>query len=143
LQKYIKDNSFFIVCNDSSILVSNFLHLNQELLKLNLVCYRVNNKLLQNIYKDSIFNNYLESINGSILLVFSNKKNMCFNFRDIKSTLIKLNINIFCIYFNYKIYSIQQLNNFHYFNYEKNILLLYDTFINFINKPSYKFIKLK
>lgn len=141
LRKIIKSNSFFIICSDSSIKVEDSLQLRQELSKLNLYCYRVNNKLLQNVYKKSIFKNYVCSVHGSIMLVISSQKNMCSNFSVIKNELTKFNIDILGVYFNFKIYSINQLQNFFYLSYDKNVIVLYKTFRSFLKRPLYKFIE--
>jgi hypothetical protein len=75
------------------------------------------------------------------MLVISSQKNMCSNFSVIKNELTKLNIDILGVYFNFKIYSINQLQNFFYLSYDKNVIVLYKTFRSFLKRPLYKFIE--
>merc|ERR1712050_79215 len=141
LKEILNDNKFFIVCNKSSMKTENFVKLSQSLLNMNLYCHTINNQLLKNIYKRSIFVN---SISGSIVLVLEKKdKNVRGNFISIVKELNKYNIDVIAIYYNYQIYSIQQLIRLQFLNYEGNLLLFYQTLRNLLTIPVYMFIEKK
>merc|ERR1712113_651804 len=142
LKEILNDNKFFIVCNKSSMKTENFVKLSQSLLNMNLYCHTINNQLLKNIYKRSIFINYVNSISGSIVLVLENK-NVRGNFISIVKELNKYNIDVIAIYYNYQIYSIQQLIRLQFLNYEGNLLLFYQTLRNLLTIPVYMFIEKK
>jgi len=144
LKEILNDNKFFIVCNKSSMKTENFVKLSQSLLNMNLYCHTINNQLLKNIYKRSIFINYVNSISGSIVLVLEKKnKNVRGNFISIVKELNKYNIDVIAIYYNYQIYSIQQLIRLQFLNYEGNLLLFYQTLRNLLTIPVYMFIEKK
>ena len=56
LKKIVSNSNFFILCNDSSMPVDLYIKLKQSLLKLNLNCCKVNNRLMRVVLKDSILN---------------------------------------------------------------------------------------
>lgn len=146
LEKILKNNRFFIVCNNSPITTDNFLRLSQGLLKFNLYCFRINNKLFRNVLKHSIFNNYVNSISGPIMLVFKKsgcKDNKGFNFSAVQSELKRFKIDILGVCLNYKIYSSSQLSKFIYFDYNKNMVLFYNILKIMLIKSISKFIKYK
>jgi ribosomal protein L10 len=141
LKKILSTNIFFIVCNNSSGTSDKCLELAQKLSKLNLYCYRVNNKLLKNVYKESIFKNYVNSINGSIMLVLVNKGCNVSNFGVIITELKEYKIDVLGIYFNSKMYTLNQLRKLFYLNHEKNFGLFCHTLKNLLRLPCSKFIK--
>merc|ERR1712127_992126 len=102
------------------------------MLKLNLYCYRVNNKLLKNVYRNSIFKNYVNSLSGSLMLVLIKQGEIDINFSSTYKEFKKYNIAIFGVCLNYKIYSIKQLENLNALNYDKNISLLNRTLKNLL-----------
>jgi hypothetical protein len=117
----------------------DYIKLKQKLLKFNLFYCKLNNNLLRNKFKYSIFENYINIINGSLILIrFFN--DIDFNFLILKNELNKSNINILCLYLNYKIYSLQQINNLYYLTYQQNIILLRHTLVSFLQKPCSSFI---
>merc|ERR1712032_1728592 len=105
LKEILNNNKFFIVCNKSSMKTEKFVKLSQSLFNMNLYCHTINNQLLKNIYKRSIFINYVNSINGSIVFVLEKKVKE--NFVSIIKELKKYNIDIIGVYYNYRIYSAQ------------------------------------
>merc|ERR1711981_271334 len=142
LKEILNNNKFFIVCNKSSMKTENFVRLSQSLLNMNLYCHTINNQLLKNIYKRSIFINYVNSISGSIVLVLEKKdKNVRGSFISIVKELNKYNIDVIAIYYNYQIYSTQQLIRLQFLNYEGNLLLFYQTLRNLLTIPVCKFIE--
>jgi hypothetical protein len=111
---------------------------------MNLYCYAVNNQLLKNIYKKSIFFNFVNSISGSVLLLLLREgKNIEVNLKVIVMELKKYNIDVFGIYYNYQIYSMQQLKRLQYLDYDRNIQLFYCTLRNLVVAPIYKFVEKK
>merc|ERR1712151_84616 len=144
LKEILKNNQFFIICNKSSIKTENFIILSQRLFNMNLYCHSVNNQLLKNIYKRSIFKNYVNSISGSIVLILVRKeKNVKGDFVLLIRELKKYNIDVIGVYYNYRIYSIQQLIRLQSLNYEGNIQLFYQALKNLVIFPIYKFIEKK
>ena len=141
LKKILNTNIFFIICNNSSITSDKFLKLTQELIKLNLYCYKINNKLLKRVYKDSIFKNYVNSINGSFVLILVKQGCITSNYNVISAELRKYKIEILGVYFNYKLYSINQLKKLSYLNYERNMELLHTSLKTLLTTPCSKFIK--
>jgi ribosomal protein L10 len=141
LKKILSTNIFFIVCNNSSGTSDKCLELAQKLSKLNLYCYSVNTKLLKNVYKESIFKNYVNSINGSIMLVLANKDCNISNFSGIITELTECKIDVLGVYFNYKMYTLNQLRKLIYLSHEKNLVLLCHTLKNLLRLPCSKFIK--
>ena len=141
LKKILNTNIFFIICNNSSITSDKFLKLTQELIKLNLYCYKINNKLLKRVYKDSIFKNYVNSINGSFMLILVKQGCITSNYNVISAELKKYKIEILGVYFNYKLYSINQLKKLSYLNYERNMELFHISLKTLLKRPCYKFIK--
>merc|ERR1712151_344457 len=104
LKEILKNNQFFIICNKSSIKTENFIILSQRLFNMNLYCHSVNNQLLKNIYKRSIFKNYVNSISGSIVLILVRKeKNVKGDFvlliRELKNIILMLSVFIIIIEF--------------------------------------------
>merc|ERR1712066_871310 len=57
--------------------------------------------------------------------------------------LNKYNIDVIAIYYNYQIYSTQQLIRLQFLNYEGNLLLFYQTLRNLLTIPVCKFIEKK
>lgn len=141
LKKILNTNIFFIICNNSSITSDKFLKLTQELIKLNLYCYKINNKLLKRVYKDSIFKNYVNSINGSFMLILVKQGCITSNYNVISAELKKYKIEILGVYFNYKLYSINQLKKLSYLNHERNMELFHISLKTLLTMPCSKFIK--
>jgi len=141
LKKILNTNIFFIICNTSSITSDKFLKLTQGLIKLNLYCYKVNNKLLKRVYKDSIFKNYANSINGSFMLILVKQDCITSNYIVISKELKKYKIEPLGVYFNYKLYSINQLKKLFYLNYERNMELFHISLKTLLKMPCSKFIK--
>lgn len=141
LKKILNTNIFFIICNNSSITSDKFLKLTQGLIKLNLYCYKVNNKLLKRVYKDSIFKNYANSINGSFMLILVKQDCITSNYIVISKELKKYKIEPLGVYFNYKLYSINQLKKLFYLNYERNMELFHISLKTLLKMPCSKFIK--
>jgi ribosomal protein L10 len=141
LKKILNTNIFFIICNNSSITSDKFLKLTQELIKLNLYCYKINNKLLKRVYKDSIFKNYVNSINGSFVLILVKQGCITSNYNVISAELRKYKIEILGVYFNYKLYSINQLKKLSYLNYERNMELFHASLKTLLTMPCSTFIK--
>ena len=141
LKKILNTNIFFIICNTSSITSDKFLKLTQELIKLNLYCYKINNKLLKRVYKDSIFKNYVNSINGSFVLILVKQGCITSNYNVISAELRKYKIEILGVYFNYKLYSINQLKKLSYLNYERNMELFHASLKTLLTMPCSTFIK--
>jgi ribosomal protein L10 len=137
----LNTNIFFIICNTSSITSDKFLKLTQGLIKLNLYCYKVNNKLLKRVYKDSIFKNYANSINGSFMLILVKQDRITSNYIVISKELKKYKIEPLGVYFNYKLYSINQLKKLFYLNYERNMELFHISLKTLLKTPCSKFIK--
>ena len=93
------------------------------------------------VYKDSIFKNYVNSINGSFVLILVKQGCITSNYNVISAELRKYKIEILGVYFNYKLYSINQLKKLSYLNYERNMELFHASLKTLLTMPCSTFIK--
>ncbi len=124
MKSYFKDNNFFYICNGTSLSFKSQIAIEQDFLKLNLKCYKINNKLTVRLIKTSIYKNISLMINGLTIFVGITKDQATISrISDSRSqTLIPLGIR-----FNNKIYSTTQLKNLTKFDYKIEIVLLHKT----------------
>ena len=129
IKKIFKNYHFFLLYN--TITPTNNIKINQELKKLNLTHYKLQNTLIKQIFKNSIYKNYQPLFNGLIILVFPNSN---INLKSLK----KLNdiFTLIGIKINNKIYPINCIKSLNNLEYDKNCLNLLKTL-----KTSLKFIK--
>ena len=124
LRKLLKANRFFIMCNVNSIQAEKFAKFSQEMIKMKLSHYRVNTKLLKNVLRFSIFQNYANSVMGSVLLIYSKEDLHSVNFKALLTFLDSYKIVVFGVYLDYNVYSINQVTNLSSLSLDKNIFLL-------------------
>lgn len=105
LKNYINNEKRIIICNIINFNLYKDKSLEKELKLLNIKYYKISNKLILNSFKNSIFKNLINLINGPI--IFINKFN-----KNFKLSLI-------CIKLNNKIYSKKEFNNINEINYNK------------------------
>lgn len=141
LRKVLKANRFFIMCNVNSIHAEKFSKFSQEMLKMKLSYYRVNTKLLKNVFRLSIFQNYANSIMGSVLLIYSKEDLHSVNFKALLAFLDSYKIVVFGVYLDYNVYSINQVINLSDLSLDKNIFLLLLSLNKLLSFPCSTFIK--
>ena len=143
LTKMIETESFFIMCNVSSIKSENSLKFAQEMLRLKLDYYRVNTKLLKHIFKSSMFKNYTNCISGTVVIIKAKEKELDVNFRTILNLFRLYDVNMFGLYLSPNVYSFNQVKEMSFLNHKKNVSFFRDSLINFLRIPCSKFIKEK
>jgi ribosomal protein L10 len=120
LRKVLTANRFFIMCNINSIQAEKLSKFSHEMLKMKLSHCRVNTKLLKNVLRISIFQNYANSIMGSVLLIYSKEDLHSLNLNALLIFLNSYKIVVFGVYLDYNVYSISQVINLPDTNLEKN-----------------------
>jgi|APIni6443716594_1056825.scaffolds.fasta_scaffold00765_11 hypothetical protein len=126
IKYYLKKNNLFFFYTTTSLDLQNWLPVEQTLKKSNLNYYRLFNTLAIKTIKASIYKNFKQLIHSVTMFVnpqptISLKLKILVNLEKILTLLsIKL---------NNKIYSISQLENLIFLNYNFNILQLYQFFI--------------
>lgn len=119
---YLKNNNLFFIYNGNNLKTENWIKIEQELFKYNLKYFKLYNSLAKKTFKNSIFKNFLQIING-LIIVISFKKNLI----NLKK-LINFNkyLTLLCIRINDNIYSLKQIKNLITFNYKKGIIILFN-----------------
>lgn len=138
LKQYLKNNkiTYFVHVNDLNN--KTWLRVEQQLYKLNLQYYKINNSAFKYVIKNSIFSNYEGLVKGSLCLI-QEKQNKT-NKISIKNILkLDKNIVLIGIKLNNKFYSTTQINNMVTLNYNKNIEILNRTFKKSLQKLYWKF----
>jgi ribosomal protein L10 len=126
---------FFHTLNLKSV---NWLEIEQNLLKLNLKYYKIQNTLTKNVIKNSVFSNISPIINGALCFIYPKNLN---KFNDDFQKLSKMNktMLILGVKLNKNLYSAPQLSNISTLNYKKNIIILNKTLKTFLKTPYQKF----
>jgi len=140
LKKIVNNSNFFILCNDSSMSADLYIKLKQSLLKLNLNCCKVNNRLMRVVLKDSILKNYSNSINGSVMMLLE-RGEISSRFLVILTELKKYKIDILAVYLNGQMYSEKQVIGIHYLDYMSNVRVFCKSLNNLLKLPCSRFIK--
>jgi len=140
LKKIVNNSNFFILCNDSSMSVDLYIKLKQSLLKLNLNCCKVNNRLMRVVLKESLLKNYSNSISGSVMLLLG-RGEINLKFLVILIELKKYKIDILSVYLNGQLYSEKQLKGIQYLDYMSNIRIFCKSLNNLLKIPCSGFIK--
>lgn len=126
IKYYLKKNIFFFFYTTTNLDLKNWLPVEQTLKKSNLNYYRLSNTLAIKTIKASIYTNFKQLIHSLTMFV-----------EPQPTTLLKLKIlanlekvlTLLSIKLNNKIYSMSQLENLIFLNYNFNILQLYQFFI--------------
>ena len=131
IKYYIKKTNFFFFFHGTSLNSSSWIKIEQAFVNHQLKYFRIFNKLMINILKNSIFKNLTLLINGPIILL--NTNNVELTLKKLKSispliTLIGLRIN-------YKVYSKEQIQNLKKMSYLENLLIFHRTMGNSIKTP--------
>jgi hypothetical protein len=96
---------------------------------------------VKRVYKDSIWKNNANSINGPFMSILVKQGRISSNYIVISNELKKYKIEPLGVYLNYKLYSINQLKKLFYLNYERNIELFHISLKTLLKMPCSKFIK--
>lgn len=125
INTYIKTNAFlfFFQSNKSNHII--WKKNEQKLTRLELVYYKLINKIVLKTFKNSVYKNFIPLICGVVLLIKSNTKQIK-DYKTIKKALIS-NFSLLCLKLNNKIYSVNEIKNFQSFSYKKNMFFLYQT----------------
>ena len=137
----IKDNfkttSLFIFYHTTSLNVTNWLKIDQDLFKIKLSYYRFYTNLANNAIKNSIFKGLIKLLSGPVLFVKIKKE---LNFPLKSFTNINPFLTFLCIRLNNRVYSLSQLKKFKNFNFFQNMIIL-QNFLKTILKLPYRFFR--
>merc|ERR1711957_353287 len=124
IKSYLTDNELLFFLNGNNQIRGNWLQIEQGLKRLNLMYYKVYNKLLIKSFSLSIFSNLNKLVSGPFFFI---KLGQLFSKITIPlmESLKKLFLNCLIMKVDNKVYSFLQLKNFKSFNYTNNISLLY------------------
>merc|ERR1711957_999698 len=124
IKSYLTDNELLFFLNGNNQIRGNWLQIEQGLKRLNLMYYKVYNKLLIKSFSFSIFSNLNKLVSGPFFLIKLDQ----FFFKmtlSLIEDLKKLFFNCLVVKINNKIYSFLQFKNLRSFSYTNNTILLY------------------
>ncbi len=135
IKRYLRKKRFFFLFHGSTLKSKNWIKIEQTLASYQLRYFRVLNKLVVNILKNSIFKNLIILIHGPVILLNSNNVKLSVkNLKDISPFLCLLGVRL-----NYRIYSTKQIKNLKKMSYFENFLILHNSMQTCIKIPYYKF----
>lgn len=137
LKKHFKKN-FFLIYFGSDEHSINEQTLQQNLKKLYLKYYHVNNSLIKKILSFSIFKNYKIIAQGKTLFIYFKNFDTSSNLKIKNLTKLSSNIYLLGIKLNNKIYKIAQIKKISAFSYHSNI-----QFLNLLLKSNIKKLNIK
>lgn len=129
IKHYLKQNKLFFLYSATSLDLKSWLAIEQTLKKLNLSHYKLSNTLAIKTINASIYCNFKQLIHSLIMIVKPKPK-----------TILKLKrlmglekvLTLLSVILNNKIYSILQLKNLDYLNYNQTVLRLFQVFIIYL-----------
>jgi hypothetical protein len=126
---YLKQNKLFFFYTATSLNVKSWLVIEQTLKKSNLNYYRLSNTLAIKTMKGSVYSNFKQLIHGLTMLVNPKPKAILKlkKLIDLEKVLTLLSVKL-----NNKIYSILQLRNLNFLNYNQTVLKLFQVFIIYL-----------
>jgi len=136
IKHYLKTIRFFCFFHGPSLSNENWIKIEQSFIHHELKYFRILNKLMINILKNSIFKNLIVLIHGPMILLRKNT--------NPKLTFKKLNslspfINFLSFRLNNKIYSKKQVKNLEKISYLENVVILHNSMKKFTKLPYCKF----
>ena len=126
---YLKQKKLFFFYATTSLNVKSWLRIEQTLKNSGLNYYRLSNTLTIKTMEASTYSNFKQLIYSPTMLVDPKPKTAL----KLKK-LINLNkvLTLLCIKLNNKLYSILQLKNLHFLDYNKTVLKLFHIFIIYL-----------
>ena len=141
IRHHFKKTKFFIFCHGTNSNISEWLQVEQDLVRSQLNYYRSYNSLTKSSISKSIFKNLTKLANGPLFLI-SMYKEKRMNQALTKIITINRLLTSMCIRMNDKIYSVPQLTNVTTLNYRTNIVL-FRNLLDGILKAPYKTFSVK
>ena len=137
IKYFLKNPTIIFFFHTTNLNAINWLKIEKDLFKCNLICSKINNTLTKNVMNNSIYKNFSITIKGPLCII--QPKNIK-NTTDDVLKLLKTNKNMYClnVKINKKFYSKSQLKNISTFNYRKNITIMNKTFKSLLKTPYYK-----
>ena len=122
IKHHFKKVKFFIFCHGTNSRISEWLNVEQDLVRSQLSYYRSYNSLTKKSIRDSIFKNLTKLANGPLFFVSVYKER---RMSQALTKLIAVNklLTSMCIRMNDRVYSIPQLTNISTLNYITNIVI--------------------
>lgn len=122
-KNFIQKNTIVFFLNGTNKTSSDWILIEQNLTKFNY--YKVFNKVAYKTIKNSIFKNFLSTINGITFLVKPSSTTNNLTKRNVLQKFEPLLFYILAVKFNNKIYKNKQLKNLFYLNYIDNKLITF------------------
>ena len=136
IKHHFKETKFFIFCHGTNSNISEWLDVEQDLVRSQLSYYRSYNSLTKRSISNSIFKNLTRLANGPLFFISTYKKRQM-NQALTKMIAVNKLLTSMCIRMNDRVYSVPQLINISTLNYLTNIVLL-QNLLNGILKAPYK-----
>lgn len=126
---YLKQNKLFFFYTATSLNLKSWLAIEQTFKKSNLSHYRLSNTLAIKTINASIYCNFKQLIHSLTMLVNPEPK---ITLKLKKLIGLEKVLTLLSVKLNNKIYSISQLKNFDYLDYNQTVLRLFQIFIIYI-----------
>lgn len=134
IQDYIKQDKLLFISTGVNKNSNEWLHVKQNLKKINLNFYKVSNKLAINIIKKSIYKNFKTAIQSTVFFLKTPRKNLI---RQILLESVKLLLfDIIIIKLNKTMYQFIEFKKQYSLNYKSSKLLMFQFGIHFLKKKS-------
>ena len=124
IKNYIKKHKLFLFLNGSRVTYRDWLETEQLLKQFNLNFYTVNNNICINVFNNSVYKNFIQTINCTVLLARQKKIENILLFLKSLTELKSLMIIPISLKLNHKIYILPQLKNLELFDFKHNIIVL-------------------
>lgn len=141
IKHHFKKAKFFIFCHGTNSNISEWLNVEQDLVRSQLSYYRSYNSLTKKSISDSIFKNLTKLANGPLFFV-SMYKEKPMNQALTKMIAVNKLLTSMCIRMNNRIYSVPQLINISTLSYITN-MIIFRNLLNGILKTPYKIFTTK
>jgi len=136
IKHHFKKVKFFIFCHGTNSRISEWLNVEQDLVRSQLSYYRSYNSLTKKSIRDSIFKNLTKLANGPLFFVSVYKER---RMSQALTKIVSVNklLTSMCIRMNDKVYSVPQLINISTLDYITNIVI-FRNLLNGMLKTPYK-----
>lgn len=141
IRHHFKKTKFFIFCHGTNSNISEWLNVEQDLVRSQLNYYRSYNSLTKNSISKSIFKNLAKLANGPLFFISMYKERRMSQSLTKMIAINKL-LTSMCIRMNDKVYSVPQLINISTLNYVTNIVI-FQNLLSGILKAPYKTFSVK
>ena len=141
IKHHFKKAKFFIFCHGTNSNISEWLNVEQDLVRSQLSYYRSYNSLTKKSISDSIFKNLTKLANGPLFFV-SMYKEKPMNQALTKMIAVNKLLTSMCIRMNNRIYSVPQLINISTLSYITN-MIIFRNLLNGILKTPHKIFTTK